>query len=114
MAHTKLRAALVATAVLMPIAVTLADWEVGDPALYYQTPDLTGWSVYSEWGTGPAANEGYGAADDWTATVTAPITDISFWGGWENDWVGQTGNILVQIFSNDTSNPSFPRPDELK
>jgi hypothetical protein len=93
--------------------VALADWEVGDPALYYQLPSPTGWDVYSEWGTGPLASEGYGAADDWTADVTAPITDIHFWGSWKHDVAGETGRILIQIFSNDTSNPTFPRPDEL-
>jgi hypothetical protein len=102
-------------AVLCGRGVVLADWNVGEPALYYQLPDSAGWSVYSEWGTGPGADEGYGAAaDDWTAKVTAPITDIYLWGGWERDYVGVTTEILVQIFSNDTSNPAFPRPDELK
>jgi hypothetical protein len=91
----------------------LADWDPGDPALFYQLPDATGWDVYSEWGTGPLADEGYGAANDWTANVDAPITDIHFWGSWKNDVVGQTGKILIQIFSNDTSNPSFARPDQL-
>jgi hypothetical protein len=100
--------------VLCTGGAVLADWEVGDPALYYQTPDPVGWSVYSEWGTGTVENEGYGAgADDWTAAVTAPVTDIFFWGGWKNDVVGQTNEIIVQIFSSDTSDPAFPRPDEL-
>jgi hypothetical protein len=93
--------------------VALADWDVGDPALYYQLPNANGWDVYSEWGTGPLASEGYGAANDWTADTTAPITDIHFWGSWKNDVVGDTGRILIQIFSNDTSDPTFPRPDEL-
>jgi hypothetical protein len=92
-----------------------ADWEPGDPALFVQLPAPTGWDVYSEWGTGPLASEGYGAANDWTATATADVTDIHFWGSWKNDVVGQTGKILLQIFSNDTISgpPSFPRPDEL-
>jgi hypothetical protein len=94
-------------AVLFMGGVVLADWNIGDPALYYQTPDFNGWSVYSEWGTGPA-----GVADNWTAAVTAPITDIHFWGGWENDIIGQTGNILIQIFNNNSANPDFPQPDE--
>ena len=38
--------------------VVLADWDVGDPALYYQTPDLAGWTVYAEWGSGPVVNSG--------------------------------------------------------
>jgi hypothetical protein len=88
-------------AVLCTAGVVLADWDVNEPALYYQLPDSEGWSVYSEWGTG--------AADDWTATTTAPITDIHFWGGWENDYAGDLGNLLIQIFDNDTSG-SFPMP----
>jgi hypothetical protein len=93
--------------------VVFADWEPGDPALFYQLPSATGWDVYSEWGTGPLSDEGYGAANDWHANVTAPITDIHFWGSWKNDVAGNTGRILIQIFDNDTSNPAFARPDDL-
>jgi hypothetical protein len=108
-----LHIALVAIAILLYGGVTFADWSVGDPALYYQLPAYSGgWDVYSEWGTGPLASEGYGAADDWVATTTSAITDIHFWGSWKNDIVGETGQILIQIFSNDTSDPAFPRPDE--
>jgi hypothetical protein len=97
---------------------TFADWKVGQPALYYQLPSYTGWDVYSEWGTGPLTQppNGYGAADDWTATTTAPITDIHFWGSWKEDRAGTTGKILLQILSNDTVSGgpgSFPRPDEV-
>ena len=113
-AHTVLRDAVVIVVMLVIGGATFADWKVGDPALYYQLPTYSGgWDVYSEWGTGPLANEGYGAADDWTATTTAHIKDIHFWGSWKNDVVGVTGKILIQIFSNDTSDPAFPRPDEL-
>jgi hypothetical protein len=105
--------AFVAAAILLSAGVTSADWEVGQPAVYYQLPAYSGgWDVYSEWGTGPLASEGYGAADDWIATTTTSITDIHFWGSWKNDYVGETGQILIQIFSNDTSDPAFPRPDE--
>ena len=114
---TKLRAMvfIFAAMFICTAVVSAADptWVVGNPALYSQLPNTTnGWDVYSEWGTGPLASEGYGAADDWTATTTSAITDIHFWGSWKNDTVGTTGPILIQIFSNDTSNPSFPRPDE--
>jgi hypothetical protein len=57
--------------------------------------------------------EGFGAgADDWTAAVTAPITDIYFWGGWKYDIVGETTEILVQIFNNDTTTSGFPQPGD--
>ena len=113
MVRQRLQIALVAIAIVLYGGVVFADWEVGQPALYYQLPTYSGgWDVYSEWGTGPLASEGYGAADDWIATTTDKITDIHFWGSWKNDYVGETGTILIQIFSNDTSNPAFPRPDE--
>ena len=108
--------ALIALVCAVGIVPAFADWNVGDPALHYQLPSYTGWDVYSEWGTGPLASEGYGAADDWTATSNAPITDIHFWGSWKDDHVGTTGKILLQIFSNDTVSGgpgNFPKPDEL-
>jgi hypothetical protein len=112
-AHSVLRDAVVIVTMLVTGGATFADWNVGQPALYYQLPSYTGWDVYSEWGTGPLADEGYGAADDWTATTTAPVTNIHFWGSWKEDRKGETGLILLQIFSNDTSDPAFPRPDNL-
>ena len=100
-------------------SVASADWEPGDPALFYQLPDFTGWDVYSEWGDGPYYHhpvpdgDGYGAANDWTAATTAPITDIHFWGSWKDDIVGTTGNILVQIYSNDDTHYTFDQPGDL-
>jgi hypothetical protein len=88
--------------------------------LFYQLPNFSGWDVYSEWGDGPYYHgpnpdaDGYGAANDWTATVTAPITDIHFWGSWYDDHVGTTGNILIQIYSNDSTHYGFAQPDDLK
>jgi hypothetical protein len=104
--------------VLLVSAVS-ADWEPGDPALHYQLPDFNGWDVYSEWGDGPYYHhpvpdgDGYGAANDWTATVTADVTDIHFWGSWKDDHVGTTGNILIQIYSNDDTNYDFDQPGDV-
>ena len=112
-AHSKLLAVVVAAAMLISAEAALGDWDSDQPSLFNQLPDLSGWDVSSEWGTGPLANEGYGAANDWTATTNSAVTDIHFWGSWKNDYVGGTGKILLQIFSNDTSDPAFPRPDEL-
>jgi hypothetical protein len=86
-------------------AVASADWNPGDPALYYQLPNPNGWDVFSEWQ--------YGVANDWTAAVTAPITDIHFWGSWKNDIVGHTGNILMRIRSNKTEGVSFAQPGDV-
>jgi len=108
MAHLRSYIKFALAAVLCSAGVVLADWDVGDPALYYQLPDFEGWSVY---GNGGGA-EPVTAADDWTAEVTAPITDIHFWAGWKNDLVGGSGNILVQIFSNNPTEFGFPQPDE--
>jgi hypothetical protein len=111
----RLSVAISIVAALLPYAVVSADWEVGQPSDFCQLPDPTGWDVYSEWGTGPLATEGYGAANDWTATESGAVTAIHFWGSWKNDAVGTTGKILMQIFSNDTisgGHGSFPRPDE--
>jgi hypothetical protein len=78
--------------------VAFADWEVGQPALYYQLPESSagGWDVYSEWQ--------YGVADDWTATTATPITDIHFWGSWKKDVRGDMGILCIQIFNNGTGN----------
>jgi hypothetical protein len=94
-------------------------WEPGDYADHYQLPDFSGWDVYSEWGDGPyyhhpvPDSDGYGAANDWTASVTAPVKDIHFWGSWKNDVVGTTGQILLQIYSNDTEHYGFDQPGDL-
>jgi hypothetical protein len=91
------------SAILMFCSLALADWNPGDPALFYQLPNPNGWDVFSEWQ--------WGVANDWTANVTAPITDIHFWGSWKNDVPGTTGNILLRIRSNKTQGVSFPQPD---
>jgi hypothetical protein len=96
-----------------------ADWEPGDWASHSQEPNFTGWDVYSEWGDGPWYHhpipdaDGYGAANDWTATETAGVKSIHFWGSWKNDIVGQTGDILIQIYSNDSTHYDFDQPGDL-
>lgn len=91
----------VALVIAVGTVPAFADWDVGDPCVYSQLPDSHGWDVYSEWR--------YGAADDWTATETLKVTDIHFWGSWKNDAVGDMGNLLIQIYDNDTSG-NFPKP----
>jgi hypothetical protein len=92
------------------IDYTMADWDPGDPALYYQTPAQSdAWSVIADWG---ASSDTYRVADDWTAAQTSAITGISFWGGWKYDFIGQTTEIYVRIFDNDTSTPGFPKPGQ--
>jgi hypothetical protein len=105
--HLRSYIKFILAAVLCAGGVVLADWDVGDPALYYQLPDFDGWSVYGDGG----GAEPVMAADDWTAATTTTITDIYFWGSWKGDVVGDTGNILIQIFNNDAS-LGFPTPDE--
>ncbi len=112
MVHLRTNIKFALAAVLCMGGVVLADWDVGDPALYYQLPDFDGLSVYSEWWTGPSEKEGYGLADDWTAEVTAPITEIHFWGEWKHDVVGQTTTLFIQIFDNNPTEYGFPQPGE--
>ncbi|MGA2092853.1 MAG: hypothetical protein ABSH16_05530 [Sedimentisphaerales bacterium] len=100
-------------AFIMPIQVLFADWDPGDPALYYQTPaESDAWSVNADWGRDVPSSDTYRVADDWTAAQTSAITGISFWGGWKHDLVGQTTEIYVRIFNNDTSTPGFFKPGQ--
>jgi hypothetical protein len=99
--HQKLLFTVCVIVTFISTRAAIADWEVGDPATFYQLPDPTGWDVYSEWCSG--------VANDWTASETAPITDIHFWGSWKKDAIGEIGEVLIQIFDNDTSG-SFARP----
>jgi hypothetical protein len=112
MKNINLHAVLIAF--IMPISAILADWDPGDPALYYQTPAQSGaWSVNADWGDVPSpSSDTYRVADDWTAAQTSAITGISFWGGWKNDLVGQTTEIYVRIFDNDASTPGSFKPGQ--
>ncbi len=105
MTHPLARILFAFAVVLVSCAVAFADWDVGDPYVYQQLPDPTGWDVFSEWE--------WGVADDWTATETLNITDIHFWGSWRGDVEGSTGAILIRILDNDTSGPFAKPGDEL-
>ena len=93
------------SAILLLCSLASADWNPGEPNLYHQLPNPNGWDVFSEWR--------YGVANDWTATQTAPITDIHFWGSWKDDRVGTTGDILMRIRSNKTQGVSFAQPGDI-
>jgi hypothetical protein len=106
---------LISTIVLLSCANFIsADWDPGDPALYYQTPAQSdAWSVIADWGNFPSPpSDIYRVADDWTAAQTSAITGISFWAGWKNDCIGQTTEIYVRIFDNDASTPGFSKPGQ--
>ncbi|MDD5328353.1 MAG: PEP-CTERM sorting domain-containing protein [Phycisphaerae bacterium] len=119
--RVSVRGLLLLTALLITWGAlpAFADWEPGQPAVHYQLPDFSGWDVYSEWGDGPYYHgpdpdeDGYGAANDWTATVTAAVTDIHFWGSWKSDVVGTTGDIQLQIYSNDSTHYGFDQPGDV-
>jgi hypothetical protein len=109
----KRRALLISSVVLLSfVSYTMADWDPGDPALYYQNPAQSdAWSVIADWGNFPSPpSDTYRVADDWTAAQTSAITGISFWAGWKNDLIGQATEIYVRIFDNDTSTPGFSKP----
>ena len=66
-----------------------ADWDIGDPAIWVQRPDLsaTGLDVLGSYpdpfvvGVGDV---GMQLADDWRSSG-GPLTDIHIWGSWLND-----------------------------
>jgi len=67
-----------------------ADWDVGDPALWVQLPDLTNNGV---------AVKGY-LADDFQCTEAAPITGIHIWGSFSDDVLPTDLSFGLQIYSN--------------
>jgi len=107
----KRRVLLISSVVLLSfVSYTMADWDPGFPALYYQNPAQSdAWSVIADW---EASSDTYRVADDWTAAQTSAITGISFWAGWKNDYIGQATEIYVRIFDNDTTTPGFPKPGQ--
>ncbi len=102
---------LIAIAIGVGTPPALADWDPGDGhAMHYpQLPDPDGWDVFAEykssgipwWWCGTKR----GLADDWQATESIDVTDIHFWGSWENDIVGYTGDVSVAIFADSNGTP---------
>lgn len=104
---TRLRICVAAiAAIIISGGVVFADWDPGDPYKmhYPQLPDPTGWDVYAEWPKG--------IADDWQCSESGYVSDIHFWGSWESDVVGYTGNVYIGIYENDTSG-CFPKPGDM-
>jgi hypothetical protein len=102
--------------VLFATNFVLADWDPGDSYKMHfpQLPDACGWDVYAGYTYWPSCGCGTkrGLADDWLCTESGAVTDIHFWGSWKGDIVGQTGNIAISIFANDTTG-DFNKPGEL-
>jgi hypothetical protein len=87
-------------AVLAFIAAPVwADWDPSQPAKWVQLPDPTGWDVdiTTDW-----------VYDDWMCTGTGPISDIHFWMSWDNDYIGQIQQVLVQIRSDVPAGQGLP------
>ena len=65
--------------VLLAGSTALADWLPGDDYKmhYPQLPDASGWDVNA---SNPKV-----LADDWLCTESGYVTDIHFWGSWEED-----------------------------
>jgi len=88
-----------------------AEWNPGDGHVmhYPQLPDPEGWDIHAEykssgfpwWWCGTER----GLADDWLASSSVEVTDIHFWGSWENDIVGLTGDVAISIFADDNGSP---------
>lgn len=92
---------LINLCVLLLAGTALADWDEGDghKMHYPQLPDPTGWDVMS---TEPKI-----LADDFLCTWGGPITDIHFWGSWQNDAIGDISNIHLSIHD-DIPDPDGP------
>lgn len=90
--------------VLFVGSTALADWDLDDSYKmhYPQLPDPCGWDVYAEYPRG--------IADDWMCTESGFVEDIHFWGSWKDDIVGDTDDIYVGIYENDTTSKGFPVP----
>lgn len=80
-------------------AVSVADWQVGDPHKmhYPQLPKMDGWDVRAGYYTF--------LADDWQCSQTGPVNDIHLWVSWKGDQVDwtQLGQIHTAIWSDDRS-----------
>lgn len=76
-----------------------ADWNPGQPAKWFQLPDLspTGMDVLATASSigGPSKI----LADDWLCTSKDPVTDVHLWGSWLNDQlpVNGPGAITVKL-----------------
>jgi hypothetical protein len=102
--------------VLFAGSTALAYWDPGDDYKMHfpQLPDPEGWDVYAEydhWSWCPWGTK-RGLADDWVCTESGGVLDIHFWGSWKGDIVGQTNNVYIAIFANDTTG-DFNKPGEL-
>jgi hypothetical protein len=77
----------------------LADWNDGDPYKmhYPQLPDPDGWDVNVT--RTPGVPPYRVVADDWQCSESGPVTDIHFWGSWEQDVKGTIDFIDVAIYS---------------
>jgi len=89
------------------VAPTWADWDPGDGHKMHfpQMPDPNGWDVNMTYQ--PDVEPFRILADDWMCSETGPVTDIHFWGSWEDDFVGIIEWIDVGIWSD------IPDPDPL-
>ena len=85
--------------VLSGSGVAIADWSPADGHKMHwpQEPDPFGWDVM--------ATEPFIAADDWECSETGWITDIHFWGSWNNDMVGPLMGFYIS-FHEDIPDPT--------
>ncbi len=73
------------------------DWNPGDDYNMHfpQLPDPNGWDVDATYVEAMFPKNCL--ADDWKCSETGPITDIHFWGSWQNDAVGTIVAFSVAI-----------------
>jgi hypothetical protein len=94
--------------------IVKGDWSTGDDYIMHfpQLPDPTGWAVDGTYT--PHSYPQIILADDWMCTETSTVSDIHFWGSWQDDLVGSITAFDIAIYSDEPANPTtlFSQPDE--
>ena len=110
--HIFRKVTLAVAAVVLAAAPVLGHWDPTDPAKWVQLPDPNGWDVKA---TMPKI-----LADDFLCTRSLAITDIHFWGSWQQDQIGQISGVWLGIYSDDPVGPGggdpgniYSKPDQL-
>lgn len=100
-------------------SVAFADWDEGDPALFYQLPDLSSNGMDVMIQTPPGGGFNVHIADDFSVSSDQKMLDIHFWGSWLNDVVPLYGaqDITFDFFLFDDipayiGGKPYSRPDE--
>lgn len=87
-----MRARVLCIAVVLAMAgPAMADWDVGDPYKWLQSPDLTVNGIDVNATQQPQPPTARKLADDFLCTSTELITDVHLWGSWKSDLLPTNG-----------------------